>query len=59
MKKCLNCKNSNKDFDKYCRNCGCVLNKNYYYIIINILIIMFSIGILLMVILFAISLMFN
>lgn len=55
MKKCLNCKNINKDKDIYCRNCGTKLHKGYYYILINIATIFTIIGIILMTILFIAS----
>lgn len=37
MKKCVNCKEDNRDTDTYCRNCGVVIKSNSYYVIINVL----------------------
>ena len=39
MKKCINCKWDIRDTDKYCRNCGCPLQSNNNYILINVIII--------------------
>ena len=36
MKTCYNCKGTNRENDKYCRNCGLLLRSNIYYILINI-----------------------
>ncbi len=36
MKKCYNCKGTNRDNDTYCRNCGYELKSNTYYILINV-----------------------
>ncbi len=55
MKKCLNCKNINKDKDTYCRNCGTKLHTSYYYILINIATIVIIVGLILMTILFIAS----
>lgn len=55
MKKCLNCKNINKDKDIYCRNCGTKLHDSYYYILINIATILIIIVLIFMTILFIAS----
>ena len=55
MKKCLNCDKDVKDDDIYCRNCGCVIQSNKNYIILNIMIFILEIGIIGLIILFIAS----
>lgn len=55
MKKCLNCKWDVRDTDKYCRNCGCLLQTNKNYIIVNVLTAFMIIGIIFMIALFIAS----
>ena len=55
MKKCYNCKNINKENDKYCRSCGYKINKSYYYILINILTIIGFILLIFIMIIFILS----
>ena len=50
MKKCINCKNQTRENDIYCRNCGNIINKNYYYVLVNVVIILSSLGLGLMII---------
>ena len=54
MKTCYNCNSLNKDQDIYCRNCGKVMHNNSYYTWIKVGTIIGIIGIIIMVILFAI-----
>ena len=51
MIKCINCGNDNRDTDRYCRNCGIKIRTNGYYIILNILTVLFIIALILTVIL--------
>jgi len=39
---CLNCDNKNQNKDIYCRQCGIKITKPFYYVIVNILIFIFS-----------------
>lgn len=55
MKKCLNCKSDVRDKDIYCRNCGILIKKNSYYVLVNVMIIIISIVILMLIILFIAS----
>ena len=55
MKICYNCKNDVRDSDIYCRTCGCLLQKNSHYVLINVCIIFVVIGILGLVALFIAS----
>jgi len=57
MKECMNCKAKNRDTDIYCRNCGCVMKKNSYYVFINMGIAFLVIGIIALIILFIASYM--
>ncbi len=59
MKKCLNCKSNVRDTDKYCRNCGSYLQSNGKYVLVNVLITVVSIGLLLMIAMFAVSYLIN
>ena len=43
MKKCINCESNIRETDKFCRNCGCKVHKNSYYILINFAIKFFNI----------------
>lgn len=55
MKKCINCKWDIRDTDKYCRNCGCLLQSNNNYILINVIIIFIILIIIGMIALFIAS----
>ncbi len=55
MKKCLNCDWDVRDTDTYCRNCGCPLQSNKNYILINVIITFIILGIILMIALFVAS----
>ena len=55
MKECLNCKSNLRDTDKYCRNCGCLLQSNASYIFTNIMIALVSLGIIFLIALFIAS----
>ncbi len=55
MKKCLNCKSDNRDTDKYCRNCGCIIYSNSHYVIINVLTVVSFIGLIFVIALFVAS----
>ena len=55
MKTCINCGNNIKDKDKYCRNCGCLIQSNVNYIFINIVNIVLIIGVILLIVLFVAS----
>ena len=55
MKKCLNCKWDVRDTDTYCRNCGCMLESNKRYVIINVLTVIVIIGLIFMAALFVAS----
>ena len=55
MKKCLNCKSANRDIDKYCRNCGCIIYSNKHYVIINVLTVVSFIGLIFVITLFIAS----
>ena len=55
MKKCLNCKWDVRDTDTYCRNCGCPLQSNNNYIIVNVMIVFIVLGMIGMVALFIAS----
>ena len=55
MKTCINCKNKVKDNDKYCSNCGCLIQSNINYIFINIINFVLIIGIVLLIALFIAS----
>lgn len=59
MKKCLNCQKEIKDNDKYCRNCGCLIEKNSHYILVNILTILVTVAIIILIILFIASYMLS
>lgn len=48
MKKCLNCQNPLKENDHYCRKCGIKVQKNNYYILINVLIILSLVSIIIL-----------
>lgn len=55
MKKCINCESNIRETDIFCRNCGCKVHKNSYYILINFAIVIISIGLLLLLALFIAS----
>ena len=55
MKVCLNCHKQAQENDIYCRNCGCLIQKNAYYILINVFIVFLSIAIIAMIVLFIAS----
>lgn len=55
MKVCPNCKNDTRDSDIYCRSCGIKIEKNNYYVLINIFIIIAWVGIIFMIALFVAS----
>ena len=55
MKKCINCKSDNRDTDKYCRNCGCLILKNSHFVMYKVLTIILVIGIIFMIALFIAS----
>lgn len=55
MKKCINCNWDVRETDTYCRNCGCPLQSNKSYIIINVIIVFIILGIIGMVALFIAS----
>ncbi len=55
MKKCLNCEKMVREQDKYCRNCGCLLQSNENYILTNIMISLVVIGIIVLIVLFIAS----
>lgn len=55
MKECNNCKAKNRDTDIYCRNCGCYIQSNKHYILVNIMIILLIVCIILLIILFIAS----
>lgn len=57
MKKCQNCKGTNKNKDKYCRNCGLQLHNELYYAVTNILIKIIIIIFILLIALFIASFM--
>ena len=52
MKKCLNCKSVVRENDIYCRNCGCSLQSNTSYVLLNVLSVFLIFGIIFMIILF-------
>lgn len=47
MIKCVNCKSDCRDTDRYCRNCGIKIRKPIYYVVMNILIVFFTIDLVL------------
>ena len=55
MKKCINCNSNIRETDIYCRNCGCLLQSNKSYIIINVMIVFIILGIIGMIALFIAS----
>ena len=55
MKKCYNCKATNRNNDIYCRNCGYQIKNNTHYILINIGTILGFIGFLTVIALFVAS----
>lgn len=55
MHKCYNCLDYIKDSDKFCRNCGCKIRKNSYYVFINILMFFLIIIIIIVILLFLAS----
>jgi len=55
MKKCYNCKGINRDDDKYCRNCGYLLQSNIHYILVNIGTVIAFLGLLFVIALFVAS----
>lgn len=57
MKECINCKAKNRDTDIYCRNCGCYMQSNGHYVLINIMIVLLSICIFGLIVLFIASYM--
>lgn len=57
MKECINCKAKNRDADIYCRNCGCHMQSNGQYVLINIMIAFLVICILGLIALFIASYM--
>ncbi len=57
MKVCPNCKNDTRDSDIYCRSCGIKIEKNNYYVLINVFTFLTAIGIVLIVALFVTSLL--
>ena len=55
MKKCYNCKGTNRDSDVYCRNCGYLMRSNGHYVLINIGTILALIALLFVIALFVAS----
>lgn len=55
MKECINCKAKNRSEDAYCRNCGCYIQSNKYYILINVMIIFLILGNIGLIVLFIAS----
>lgn len=55
MKKCLNCHNTIKEEDKYCRYCGIRIENNNHYILMNVLKVFVIIGWILLILLFVAS----
>lgn len=55
MKKCINCESNIRDNDVYCRNCGCGIKSNAYYVMYKVITIILVIAILLMITLFITS----
>lgn len=55
MIKCVNCNGDCRDTDKYCRNCGIRIRKSFYYILMNILITIFTIILILTLLLLIVS----
>ena len=39
MKTCLNCNQTVRDTDKFCRNCGCKLTSDKHYVLLNVLLV--------------------
>ncbi len=54
MKTCYNCNRLNKDNDRYCRYCGKAIRNNSYYTGLKIGIVLGTLGIIIMLILYAI-----
>jgi len=52
MKKCLNCNYDIKEKDVYCRNCGCLIQSDNNYIIINIMIFIIVLATIFCILLF-------
>ena len=57
MKKCLNCDSNIKDGDIYCRHCGCLIQSNKNYILVNIMIFILAISNILLIVLFTASIL--
>lgn len=55
MKECINCKSKNRSGDKFCRNCGCFMQTNSHYILINVMISILTICIVGLIVLFVAS----
>ena len=55
MRKCLNCEANVRDTDRYCRNCGCVIQSNKNYIITNVIIVFIVLCIISVIALFVAS----
>lgn len=55
MIKCVNCGNSSRDTDIYCRNCGVKIRGSWYYIMISILRYVLIIALVIVVLLFIVS----
>lgn len=50
MKKCVNCNGIIRNSDIYCRNCGIKIEKNWYYVFVNIGITLLSLAILFIIV---------
>ena len=55
MKTCINCRSKVKEKDKYCRNCGCLIQSNINYIFLNIMCFVLIVGIIFLITLFIAS----
>ena len=55
MKKCLNCNSNVKETDTYCRKCGCLIESNKKYILINVIIGIIILSMIFMIALFIAS----
>lgn len=55
MKICYNCKGINRDNDKFCRNCGILMKRSVYYVVINIFTVLAILVLIFVVILFVAS----
>ena len=52
---CVNCENKIEQNDKYCRKCGIKIEKNAYYVLVNIMIFIAIIAIIGIIVLFIAS----